>query len=70
MNNHKQLNPLQKLAASYGWKGKSNFSYSVGATYYMIGDADIDSTDQGVRVKGDYEDNTMLFLSGTLNYVF
>jgi long-chain fatty acid transport protein len=64
------VDEMWKLAGSYGWKGKNNFDYSLGATYYMIGDADIDSTDQGVRVKGDYEDNTMLFLGGTLRYVF
>jgi hypothetical protein len=64
------VDEMWKLAGSYGWKGKGNFDYSLGATYYMVGDAAIDSTDQGVRVKGDYEDNTMLFLGGTLRYVF
>jgi len=64
------VDEMVKLAGSYGWKGESNFDYSIGATLYLIGDAPIDSTDQGVRVKGDYEDNTMLFLGGTLRYVF
>jgi long-chain fatty acid transport protein len=64
------VDEMVKLASSYGWKGKNNFNYSVGATLYLIGDADIDSTDQGVRVSGDYEDNTMLFLGGTLRYAF
>jgi long-chain fatty acid transport protein len=64
------VDEMWKLAGSYGWKGESNFDYSLGATLYLIDDAPIDSTDQGVRVKGDYEDNTMLFLGGTVRYVF
>ena len=64
------VDEMWKLAGSYGWKGKSNLDYSVGATLYLIGDAPIDSTDQGVRSSGEYDDNTMLFLAGTLRYAF
>ena len=65
-----EVSRLLWLAGSYGWKGKSNLDYSVGATLYLIGDAPIDSTDQGVRSSGEYDDNTMLFLAGTLRYAF
>ncbi len=64
------VDEMWKLAGAYAWKGKNSFDYSLGATLYLIGDAPIDSTNQGVHVKGDYEDNTMLFLGGTLRYVF
>jgi long-chain fatty acid transport protein len=64
------VDEMWKLAGSYGWKGRNNFNYSIGATLYLIGDAPIDSTDQGVRSSGEYDDNTMLFLAGTLRYTF
>jgi long-chain fatty acid transport protein len=64
------VDEMWKLASSYGWKGKNNFNYSIGATLYLIGDAPIDNTAQGVRVTGDYDDNKMLFLGGTLRYAF
>lgn len=64
------VDEMWKLAGSYGWKGKNNFDYSVGATLVLIGDAPIDSTDQGVRSSGDYDDNTMLLIAGTLRYAF
>ncbi|MEH6633768.1 MAG: outer membrane protein transport protein [Halopseudomonas aestusnigri] len=64
------VDEMWKLSSSYGWKGKNKLDYSIGATLYLIGDAPIDSTDQGVRVSGKYDQNTMLFLSGTLKYVF
>jgi long-chain fatty acid transport protein len=64
------LDEVLKLAGSYAWKGKNNFAYSIGATLYLMGDAPIDSTDQGVRAKGEYDQNTLLYLSGSLGYVF
>lgn len=36
----------------------------------MFGDTKIDNTVQGVRVKGDFDNNYLLFLGGTLRYVF
>jgi hypothetical protein len=35
-----------------------------------VGDAAIDQASQGVRVKGDFRNNAVLFLGGTLRYVF
>jgi long-chain fatty acid transport protein len=64
------VDEMWKLASSYGWKGKNNLNYSIGATLYLVGDAPIDNTAQGVRVSGEYDQNTMLFLGGTLRYVF
>lgn len=59
-----------KLSGSYSWEHDKNLGFSLGATLYLVGDAPIDQTSQGVRVKGDFDDNTILFLGGTLRYVF
>jgi len=36
----------------------------------MMGDAKIDQTSQGVRATGEFDNNLILFLGGTLRYVF
>jgi long-chain fatty acid transport protein len=64
------VDEILKLAGSYAWEGKNDFDYSLGATLYMVGDADVDQTSQGVRTKGDFDNNMLLFLGGTLRYVF
>lgn len=64
------VDELWKLSGSYAWKGKNKFDYAVGATLYLIGDAPVDQTAQGVRVVGDFDKNMFLFLGGTLRYVF
>jgi long-chain fatty acid transport protein len=63
------LDEMWKLSAAYGWTG-GKLDYSIGATLYLIGDAPIDQTAQGVRVVGDYGSNSMLFIGGTLKYNF
>jgi long-chain fatty acid transport protein len=64
------VDEVWKLAGSYGWAGEKNFNYSVGATLYMMGDAEVDQTSQGVRAAGEFDTNLLLFLGGTLRYVF
>lgn len=64
------VDEMLKLAGSYVWEGRNNFTYSLGATLYMVGDAPIDQTSQGVRTTGEYDQNMMLFLGGTLRHVF
>ena len=64
------VDEIWKLAGSYGWAGEKNFDYSLGATLYMMGDAKIDQTSQGVRAAGEFDTNLLLFLGGTLRYVF
>ncbi len=63
------LDEIWKLSGAYAWEGINKFDYSVGATLYLTGDASIDQTSQGVRAAGDYDNNMMLFLGGTLRYV-
>ena len=64
------VDEVWKLASSYAWAGEKNLDYSVGATLYMMGDAKIDQTSQGVRATGEFDTNMLLFLGGTLRYVF
>jgi long-chain fatty acid transport protein len=64
------MDEIYKLSGSYSWKGTNELDYSIGGTLYLVGDADIDSTNQGVRVKGDFDSNIILFLGATLRYRF
>jgi long-chain fatty acid transport protein len=64
------VDEMWKLAGSYAWAGKKHFDYSIGATLYLVGDASVDQTSQGVRTAGEFDQNTMLFLGGTLHYAF
>jgi long-chain fatty acid transport protein len=61
---------LYKLSFAYGWKGKKDLDFSLGSTIYLIGDAKIDQTSQGVRTKGKYDTNYIVFLGGTARYRF
>jgi len=64
------VDEIWKLASSYVWAGEKNLDYSIGATLYMMGDAKIDQTSQGVRASGEFDSNLLLFIGGTLRYVF
>ncbi len=35
-----------------------------------VGDVAIDQTSLGLRVRGDFQNNAVLFVGGTLRYVF
>jgi long-chain fatty acid transport protein len=64
------VDELYKLSASYFWKGNKQLDFSLGSTLYLVGDADIDVTAQGVRAAGKFDKNYILFLGGTARYVF
>ena len=64
------VDEVYKLSASYFWKGSKRLDYSLGSTLYMIGDAKIDLTSQGVRAAGEFDSNYILFLGGTVRYRF
>jgi long-chain fatty acid transport protein len=61
---------IYKFSGSYGIVGSKKIDYSVGGTLYMIGDAAIDQTAQGVRTKGEFDTNLLFFIGGTLRYKF
>ncbi len=64
------VDEILKISAGYGWKGDKNLDFAIGGTLYLIGDAPIDDLSQGVRTKGEFDENVILFLGGTLRYVF
>jgi len=64
------VDELYRLSASYSWTGSRRLDFSLGGSLMMFGDTKIDNTVQGVRVKGDFDSNYILFLGGTLRYVF
>ncbi|UCH53734.1 MAG: outer membrane protein transport protein, partial [Pseudomonadota bacterium] len=64
------VDALWKLSGAYGWKGGQKLDFAVGATLYLVGDAPVDQTDQGVRAAGKFDTNSNLILGGTLRYMF
>ncbi len=58
-----------KLAAAYGWKGDS-LDFAFGATFMYLGEGEVDQTAQGVRFKGEFDTNYVVFAGGTLLYEF
>ncbi len=64
------VDEMFKFSAAYAWEGQKNLDFSVGGTLYLVGDAAIDDMSQGVRTKGEFDSNAILFLGGTLRYVF
>jgi len=64
------VDEIYKLSGAYFWTGSKQLDYSLGATLYMIGDAEIDLVSQGVRAAGEFDNNYILFLGGTVRYRF
>ena len=61
---------LYKLSFAYAWEGHKDIDFSLGGTVYLVGDASIDQTSQGVRTKGKYDTNYIVFFGGTVRYRF
>ena len=61
---------IYKVSLAYGWKGNKRLDFSLGSTVYISGDAKIDQTSQGVRAKGKFDTNYVVFLGGTARYRF
>jgi len=49
---------------------KEGFGYALGGSLIYAGEGSVDQVAQGVRIKGDFDANFMLFLGGTMRYVF
>ena len=64
------VDEIYKVSASYFWTGNKQLDFSLGSTLYLVGDADIDVTAQGVRAAGKFDKNYVLFLGGTARYTF
>ncbi len=57
----------EQFKFALGWaKKKPNRAYSVGFTFIDLGDGKMDQTSQGVRFRGKFDDNYVIFLSGSI----
>ncbi len=57
----------EQFKFALGWvKETPNRKRSLGFTYIDLGDGKIDQTTQGVRFKGQFDDNYLIFLSGSI----
>jgi long-chain fatty acid transport protein len=62
---------IWKVSASFSRDTpNSNLDYAIGATLMNLGDGKVDQTAQGVRFAGKFDKNYLLFLGGTLRYVW
>jgi hypothetical protein len=59
-----------KLSAGMALQQTENLSYALGATLMYAGEGKVDQTAQGVRFKGKFDTNFILFVGGTIRYVF
>jgi len=64
------MDEFYKLSAAYGWEGSRQLDFALGATLYLVGDAPIDVTAQGVQAAGEFDCNYILFMGGSARYVF
>lgn len=64
------MDEFYKLSAAYAWAGSRRLDFSLGSTLYLVGDANIDVTAQGVRAAGKFDKNYVLFVGGTARYNF
>ena len=58
-----------KVSASYAYTGEG-LNYSIGASLMYLGDGKVDQTSQGVRFKGEFDTNYVVFVGGTVRYEF
>lgn len=59
-----------KLSASYAVKNEKKLDYAIGASLLYAGEGKVDQVAQGVRLKGEFDTNYVLFVGGTLRYQF
>ena len=53
-----------------GIQGTERLSYALGATLMYAGEGKVDQTAQEVRFKGKFDTNLILFVGGSVRYVF
>lgn len=59
-----------KLSGGYTWKGSKQLDYGIGTTLYLYGDAPVDQTEQFVQAAGEFDKYMVLYIGGTLRYVY
>ncbi len=58
-----------KFSAGMSRQGPERLSYALGATLMYAGEGKVDQTSQGVRFKGKFDTNLILFVGGSVRYV-
>jgi long-chain fatty acid transport protein len=59
-----------KFSFAYGRVHTENLAFGFGLTYMYMGDGKIDQVAQRARYKGEFETNSLFFLSASLDYRF
>jgi len=59
-----------KLSGGMAVESSKRFDYALGATLMYAGNAEVDQTAQGVRFKGEFDTNFILFVGGSVRYLF
>ena len=59
-----------KFSFAYGRVHTEKLAFGLGLTYMYMGDGEIDQVAQGARYKGEFETNSLFFLSASLDYRF
>ena len=59
-----------KFSGSYGWRKSDKLAFSLGATLAYLGKGKIDDDPQGVRFAGEFDNNYLLMVGGTVQYTF
>ena len=59
-----------KLSTGYAWKGSKKLDFALGMTLAWLGDGEVDQDTQGVRFKGKFDENYVLFMGSTVRYTF
>jgi hypothetical protein len=59
-----------KFSVGYFRDREDGFDVSLGVTMIYAGDAPVDQTAQGVRVKTEFDDNLIFFIGGGARWVF
>jgi len=58
-----------KFSAVYGRTG-GVVDYALGTSLIWLGDGKVDQSAQGVRFKGEFDTNYIMFIGGTIKYIF
>ena len=62
---------IMKISAAWAWKGEENLDFSIGGTLSYLGEGKIENKNsQGFNFDGKFDNNVILFLSGTVKYVY
>ena len=61
-----------EISAGWGLKNEEigSFSYSLATSFLWLGDGKMDQMPQGERFKGEFDENYIVFVAGSMVYTF